>query len=295
MNMSMQEKPAGTFGDRIVPGLQRDVSGFTLVEMLVVIGIIALLIGLLMPVLSRVRAAGDRTKSMSVINNIATAVQSYHMQFRAYPGVYGNAEVRGEVISGIRPNGFNTNGPTSSENLVLALSGGLMNNSGTFTYNKDLLGTGPQNFKTGKQYPPFAEGLKMTSGQLATGTLQDTPIPEYEDGYGDNSPVLYMRANVGNKGIAADDLSAQYDASSLYLYTRQSIPTGGSHGLQALGTDTEALKKTGTNNARPYLRSPVMTATPTARNADTFILIGAGPDRLFGTADDITNFGDVMP
>ena len=31
------------------------------------------------------------------------------------------------------------------------------------------------------------------------------------------------------------------------------------------------------------------------RQKDSYILISPGADRVYGTADDITNFGDVLP
>jgi glucose-1-phosphate adenylyltransferase len=40
-----------------------------------------------------------------------------------------------------------------------------------------------------------------------------------------------------------------------------------------------------------YLESPQMPNN--ARNKDSFILISAGPDRTYGTRDDIVNFGSV--
>jgi hypothetical protein len=36
-------------------------------------------------------------------------------------------------------------------------------------------------------------------------------------------------------------------------------------------------------------------ANPQARKKDEYILISAGPDRVYGTPDDITNFGQVTP
>ncbi len=59
--------------------------GFTIVELLVTIGIIALLLGLLMPALSGVGAAGRSTQCRSNLRQMALAAQQYAMVFDAWP------------------------------------------------------------------------------------------------------------------------------------------------------------------------------------------------------------------
>ena len=61
-----------------------DGSGFTLVEVLVVIGIIALLIGLLLPALSRARETSKSIACISNLRQMAIAAQAYAVEYHGY-------------------------------------------------------------------------------------------------------------------------------------------------------------------------------------------------------------------
>lgn len=61
---------------------RRHQRGFTLVELLVVIGIIAVLIGILLPTLSRAREAARKTQCLSNLRTLHQMLVLYSVQFK---------------------------------------------------------------------------------------------------------------------------------------------------------------------------------------------------------------------
>jgi prepilin-type N-terminal cleavage/methylation domain-containing protein/prepilin-type processing-associated H-X9-DG protein len=87
-----------------LPSAQSSTKGFTLVELLVVIGIIALLISILLPSLNRARETANRVKCASNLRQIGQAIQLYSNENKGlYPRTFfdGTGGIYSQTVSNL--------------------------------------------------------------------------------------------------------------------------------------------------------------------------------------------------
>jgi hypothetical protein len=294
--------------------------------MLTVIGIIVLLVSILLPVVSAVRIKGQTADSQAMLARIAAGIQSYYSDFNAYPGPLGNNQVHatGQSIAKKSSGTVDLSKSTMAENLVLGLLGGLYNDNGVIKYDPDLIGQGPLglNPRNPKKYHAYMDKVSLPAYDAANkaykdfkddvADAEDTEIPEFLDKYPDPLPILYLRAKPGAAGIASNSTDytqqEQYDLNQVIGYTKTNIGVGKDvsageyknatwpqHGLRTVDKTAMVYESAppagmGSKYVYPYdfyayMRHPTIAGTP--KQKDGFLLISAGPDRVYGTKDDL--------
>jgi prepilin-type N-terminal cleavage/methylation domain-containing protein len=101
-------------------------SGFSLIELLVVVGIIVLLIGILVPTLGAVRTAARKTQTEAMASQVVNAMSSFKSDTRRLPGYFNVAAMADqENWAGLNA-GEGERGFTETENVLLELAGGIL-------------------------------------------------------------------------------------------------------------------------------------------------------------------------
>jgi len=277
---------------------------FTLVELLVVISIIAMLIGIMVPVIGVAKKHAKTMTMKATIGAIGVGLE----QFRNDQSRYPDSSVRGALVSEycLLPNGggsADTHIDVGAHRLAEAMFG------------IDMLGYSSYQFNGVNYYNVNAAGepcdqngnaiqradAYIDTSSVKIGKMADVAVPEgvavepkvwgnpYTPVILDNfsvkkaRPILYYKANTG--GNLIHDIYKYYDNAYITnpFGMNDVVPyTDTAKNFYNYIWDTE----TGIDTGAGKLRSP--SARP--YNRDSFLLISAGPDGEYGTQDDICNF-----
>jgi len=282
-----------------------------MVELLTVIGIIALLIGILIPALSAVKEAAKNTKQKAQFATLDMSLQAFRNDYGDYPPSKGydypadpgpddgyleycGAQKLAEAMVGYDLLGFH---PKSD----WLWSGYDQDGIDVYDANDPILLDQRKEpylelatadvFRLG-DISPLRPGL-FRLGDIQGGLYPDAFV--LCDAFGfktvrmrngksvrAGSPVLYYRANTAGKTIGRI-----YDVRDNDLIVATKQQTDGPS-----PTKYHLLAESNTDYFYGYITDPRVVARQQPYNPRSYILISAGADGLYGTADDIRNFGN---
>ncbi len=135
---------------------------------------------------------------------------------------------------------------------------------------------------------------------------QVRPYPMFLDGFG--YPILYWRADAAGRKIADQDVYGTTPAADRGIYHWSDNAalvknlgaadpwldlsgTGQTHRLDWQDITTQAPVDLPNDRFATFIRNPAVQAKYQPYRADSYILLSPGADGLYGTGDDVTNFG----
>jgi len=190
-----------------------------MLELLTTLIIILVLVGILIPVVKRMREKAQEASVKAQLGALDSAINRYQQDFGAFPGVLPRGRLYSPKTPGQATGIFDTanNGVVNvsgAENLVLSLLGGLRplaaatgSTPATFTFDRALLGSGPRNLHPSnpKRSTAYIDGMILSEGAYTdgSGTATDSVIPEILDRFSNPMPILYLRAQPGAHGVVS--------------------------------------------------------------------------------------------
>jgi type II secretory pathway pseudopilin PulG len=280
--------------------VRRKKTGFTVVEVLAAVGIVALMVGLLIPALSMVRNAAKEAKQKAQFTTIGMALMAFKSDYGDYPpsdwplppapgSDYCGAQkfteaLLGWDLLGFHPQSdFRSNGRKDNRTFIYDA-----NNPVFFEQRKgpylELATTNA--FRLGN-ISALRPGIFNYTGPLAPNTFVLCDVfgakkimLTNRETVRAGAPILYYRANNSEKTIQG--IYNVQDNDALIQIKQQA--DGREHPLSRPAGQFQFFYD--------YIRDPKISARPWPYRPDSYILISAGADGLYGTGDDIRNFGN---
>lgn len=149
--------------------------GFTLMEMLVVVGIIVLLGALLFPMIVKIKRNASRARTRGDLNAIAAALEAYRADFNDYPRVPGPGNPgQPQYQAGPTGPGTTPTPPAMRMDGALMLCWALMGPRPAFGVQA---GTDPNFGGDGADGPGFRAGVPLAPGVILSGKVWGPYLP----------------------------------------------------------------------------------------------------------------------
>ncbi len=292
-------------------------NAFTMVELLTVVSIIALLMAVLIPALTHVRNSAKKAKQKAQFTKIELALETYKNDFGDYPeselesaseGDYGGTQKLTEALMGQDLLGFHPDSDFNPGNLETYYPGiydgafnpgtntddekNLEKRVGPYLDNSDTEVYKLENLFPNQRYRSIPETYVLCD------TFHFRKIKINDKNTSVGTPLLYYRANSAMKQMDSGDpensIYNMYDNDTIYQLDR---PVGGGktkpHPLEPNSSGT--YDEVGVDIFY-YGDYKLIDPQASKRNfkwpyrPDSYIIISAGLDGLYGTQDDMMNF-----
>ena len=273
--------------------MKRKMAGFTLVELLTVLAIITMLIGLLMPSVAMVRTLAREAKQRAQLNTIGLALTAFRDSYGDYPPSddprsYGGAQKLAEALLGWDLLGFHPDSAWRPDG---------RDAFGDQIYNPATLDERRGPYLEAGATDAFAlRDLFVSAAPLDPGRFVICDAFGAKDvilASGQNvragSPILYYRANTSSRSLDIDD-----PAGPIYNIQDNAglVGLGSIRDLGAVHPLADELVFYSDNGGVVDPKATAAGGIMWPYRPDSYILISAGADGLYGTSDDITNFGN---
>ena len=193
-----KEKKRSAIALSLPRGLVRGRSrGFTLVEMLVVIGIIVLLVGILLPVLGRTRRQADRSRTELDLNAISMALENFKQTAGNYPPVpYSGFNANNGAVAAATAN-------TGPKVLYYALAQGFKVRQDGQTYGPFI---DPEKFNTKGNTLNDRNGTPILYFPAQMHPAPNLAVVHYVDAASNSVKPMFNYTNSGGLGLAKKDM-----------------------------------------------------------------------------------------
>jgi prepilin-type N-terminal cleavage/methylation domain-containing protein len=261
--------------------------GFTLVEMLVVIGIILLLIGIALPMLNRAYKNAVRTRMAADLQVISMGLEAYKGDFKDYPRLDYATWIANKAL----PSPLNAPNPGAVLLCWALLAPGpaVAPNATTPGDGNDGLGFRVRG-TSGQVYGPYIATGRFKIFDPATPTAAANPVNEalytINDRYG--HPILYFAANLAPQPTLPNGYVADWVPSSSNVK-----PTFNAHdNINAFSQPNDQNSTLGLKRMRMMLgdrnHDGVLNSGEVQQANLPYLLWSPGTDEMYGPTFDMT-------